>query len=187
LRNPIDEKRNRHSCEQKHAARKHGRGSPTPPDDHSSYKGDDCTRQSWAHPEDAERQAAPLVKYFRDEQADRHVVAQTRTEHDAENNRDIEHRQRIHKTERDKTQYAYYDADVHDTPGTDSIDQITFDRPKEPRLDPRQRKCPRDRSSTPSEFTFEGRKERAHAKITKAGIHRMSDATGDYEPPFTIH
>ena len=51
----------------------------------------------------------------------------------------------------------------------------------------RQRDRSQDRRPPPTELALEGRKERAHAEVTKPGVDGVGDTAGDDEPPFTVH
>jgi hypothetical protein len=127
------------------------------------------------------------VKQFRDQHADRHVVAQAGTEDDTENDDDVEHRQAVNEAESKKTEGAHDETDEEHSLGTNAVGQVTFYRTQNAGLDPRQRERTRDCRPAPAELPLEGREERAHAKVAEAGIYGVGDTTGDNKPPFSFH
>src|SRR5258706_6966163 len=182
--NMVDEPRQRQTDCEEDCRRRYRRGAPTPSDDHCADDWSESDGDARTGAKNPERKTALFAERFGDQHADRHEIAETGAEHDADNDRQVEHRQRVNKAEREKAGDANNDADVHDALRPDALDDIAFERTENSRLDARQRECAGNRRPAPAELALEGRKERAHAEVTKSGIPCVGKPAGDDEPPF---
>src|SRR4029077_16625054 len=132
------------------------RSPPAPQSDHPTHYRHQRTGDSWSHAKDSESETASFVKQFRDQHADRHVVAQAGTEDDTENDDDVEHRQAVNEAESKKTEGAHDETDKEHSLAASGVGQDTFDGTQNAGPVPPQRERPRDCRPAPAELPLEG-------------------------------